>query len=88
MAAKGLFKTGFTVAEILAIQATAKADLLAGKGIMSYTTGGTSVSKQYSMPIGDVLAECQCALRFLDPVTYPPQARVFTRDLSGITQTL
>ena len=68
--AKGIFITGFTVEEVKAIQAKAKALLMEGKTIMSWTDGGgTSVTKQLVMPVAEVLEECAYALRRLEPVT-------------------
>ena len=43
--ARGLFITGFTIGEVLAIQARAKALLLEGKTIMKWNDAATSVSK-------------------------------------------
>ena len=68
--ARGLFTTGFTVAEILAIQQRAKEVLLEGKTIMNWNDAETSVSKQFAMPVAEVLEECAHALRVLDPATY------------------
>jgi len=68
--ARGLFITGFTVAEVLAIQARAKALLLEGKTIMNWNDAETSVAKQFTMPVDQVLDECGHALRVLDPATY------------------
>ena len=65
--AKGIFITGFTVEEVKAIQAKAKALLMEGKTIMSWTDGGgTSVTKQLVMPVAEVLEECAYALRRLE----------------------
>lgn len=70
MSAKGLFTTGFTKKEVKSIQAQAKALLMEGKSIMSWSDGGgTSVTKQFAMPVAEVLAECAYALRRLEPVT-------------------
>lgn len=67
--AKGIFITGFTVEEVKAIQAKAKALLMEGKTIMSWTDGGgTSVTKQLVMPVAEVLEECAYALRRLETV--------------------
>jgi len=77
--ARGLFVTGFTVAEVLAIQARAKELLLEGKTLMNWSDSGTSAGKQFTMPVDQVLEECAHALRVLDPVTYgvtPGQASV------------
>jgi hypothetical protein len=74
--AQGLFITGFTVAEVLAIQAKAKEMLLEGKTIMAWGDSGTSVSKQFPMTVKETLEECAHALRVLDPVTYAPRRRV------------
>jgi hypothetical protein len=73
--AKGLFVTGFTAAEVALIQAKAKELLLEGKTLMSWGESGSSASKQFAMPIAEVLAECAHALPILDPTTYgrPPR---------------
>ena len=68
--ARGLFITGFTVAEVRAIQQRAKDLLLEGKTIMNWNDADTSVSKQFAMPVDQVLEECAHALRILDPATY------------------
>ncbi len=68
--ARGLFITGFTVAEVLAIQRRAKELLLEGKTIMNWNDADTSVSKQFAMTVSEVLEECGHALRVLDPATY------------------
>ena len=68
--AKGLFIVGFTVEEVLAIQAKAKKLLLEGKTIMTWNEGGTAASRQFVMPVQDILAECAYALKKLSPETY------------------
>jgi len=68
--ARGLFITGFTVAEVLGIQRRAKELLLEGKTVMNWNDAETSVSKQFVMPVDQVLEECAHALRILDPATY------------------
>jgi hypothetical protein len=68
--ARGLFITGFTIAEVIAIQARAKVLVLEGKTIMNWNDAETSASKQFTMPVADVLEECAHALRVLDPDTY------------------
>ena len=68
--ARGLFITGFTVAEVLGIQRRAKELLLEGKTVMNWNDADTSVSKQFAMPVAEVLEECAHALRILDPATY------------------
>lgn len=68
--AKGLFIVGFTVEEVLAIQAKAKKLLLEGKTIMSWNEGGVSASRQFVMPVQDMLEECAFALKKLAPETY------------------
>lgn len=80
--AKGLFTVGFTKEEVLAIQARAKADLLAGKVLTNYSEGGVSATKQIVMSCEKVLEECLAALRVLDPVAYPPPRRVTASDYS------
>lgn len=78
--AQGLFITGFTVAEVLAIQEKAKRMLMEGKTIMSWSDSGMSVSKQFPMTVKETLEECAHALRVLDPAAYGPR-RVFTPSL-------
>ena len=68
--ARGLFTTGFSVAEVLSIQQRAKEVLLEGKTIMNWNDADTSVGKQFAMPVAEVLDECSHALRVLDPATY------------------
>ena len=68
--ARGLLTTGFTVAEVLAIQRRAKDLLLEGKTIMNWNDADTSAGRQFVMPVADVLDECAHALRVLDPATY------------------
>ena len=74
--AQGLFITGFTVAEVLQIQAQAKQMLIEGKTLMSWSDSGSSVAKQFPMPVKEVLDECAHALRVLDPETYGRRRRV------------
>jgi hypothetical protein len=68
--ARGLFTTGFVVSEILEIQKRAKDLLLEGKTIMNWNDADTSVSKQFVLPVDQILEECAHALRILDPATY------------------
>ena len=68
--ARGLFITGFNVAEVLAIQQRAKEMLLEGKTILNWNDADTSVSKQFVLPVDMVLEECAHALRILDTATY------------------
>lgn len=68
--AQGLFTTGFTVAEVRAIQEKAKQLVLEQKTIMQWGEGGTSIQKQFPMSPEKVLEECRYALRRLDPETY------------------
>lgn len=76
---RGLFVTGFTISEVLAIQQKAKEFLLEGKTLMNWSDSGTSAGKQFTMAVDEVLMECAHALRLLDPDTYgttPGQASV------------
>ena len=74
--AQGLFTVGFSVAEVLQIQAKAKEMLLEGKTLMQWGDGGSTATKQFPMPVKEVLEECAYALRVLDPGTYGPRRRV------------
>ena len=68
--AQGLFVVGFTVGEVLNIQAQAKAMLMEGKTIMSWNDSGSAVTKQFPLSVKETLEECAYALRKLDPATY------------------
>lgn len=68
--AKGLFVVGFTLEEVLAIQAKAKKLIMEGKTLMSWSEGGTSATRQLVMPVQEILVECAFALCKLDPETY------------------
>lgn len=82
--AKGLFVVGFTVEEVLAIQAKAKALILEGKTMMSYTDSGTSASKQFVMPVAEVLDECGHALQILSPDTYGKRRKYFSANFRSL----
>lgn len=74
--AKGIFTVNFTVEEILAIHASAKAQVTAGERIMSWGDSGVSVTKDFPTNPMEVLAECNYALRLLEPATYKRRRRV------------
>ena len=69
MRAEGLF-LNFSTSEIVAIQTKAKALLTEGKTMMSYGIGGRNATKQFTLPIDQVLRECIFALKKKDPATY------------------
>ncbi len=81
--ARGLFITGFTISEVLAIQGRAKELLLEGKTIMSWNDADTSTAKQFTLPVDQVLDECGHALRVLDPATYGRPRNVAVSHISG-----
>ena len=81
--ARGLFIVGFTVSEVLAIQRRAKEFLIEGKTIMNWNDADTSVAKQFTMPVDQVLEECAHALRVLDPSTYGRARTVAASFISG-----
>ena len=81
--AQGLFITGFTVAEVLQIQAKAKEMLVEGKTVMVWGDSGSTVSKQFPMTVKEVLEECSYALRVLDPATYGPRRNVAQSSITG-----
>ena len=81
--ARGLFIIGFTVSEVLAIQRRAKEFLIEGKTIMNWNDADTSVAKQFTMPVDQVLEECAHALRVLDPSTYGRARTVAASHISG-----
>jgi hypothetical protein len=79
--ARGLFVIGFTASEVLQIQAKAKEMLIEGKTLMSWGESGSTATKQFAMPIREVLEECAHALQILDPETFgrPPRRVGSTR---------
>ena len=81
--ARGLFITGFTISEVLAIQQRAKDLLIEGKTLMSWNEAGSSATKQFTMPVDQVLEECAHALRVLDPATYGKPRTVAVSQVSG-----
>ena len=84
--AKGLFTIGFTVAEIIAIQAKAKQFLLEGKTLMAWGESGSTATKQFPMTVTGTLDECAHALRALDPQTYGRRRRVQVSRLNFIAK--
>lgn len=84
--ARGLFITGFTIHEVLAIQKRAKQFLMEGKTLMNFNESGTSATKQFTMPIDQVLEECAYALQILDPATYGKTRTTAASYISGHLQ--
>jgi hypothetical protein len=84
--AQGLFTVGFTVAEVLRIQAKAKDMLLEGKTLMSWSDSGSNASKQFPMTVEKTLEECSHALRVLDPATYGRRRRIATSAINPIAK--
>lgn len=82
--AKGLFITGFSVAEVLTIQAKAKQMLMEGKTVMSWGDSGTSITKEFPLTVKESLEECAHALRVLDPATYGPRRQVAQSFIEGV----
>ena len=84
--AQALFTTGFTHSEVVAIQTRAKTLLLEGKTVMSWSVSGASASKQFVLPIKEVLEECKFALdhpHLLDDA--PQRKRAKTTARSGFS---
>jgi hypothetical protein len=81
--ARGLFISGFTVSEVLAIHQRAKEFLMEGKTLMTWNEAGSSATKQFTMPVDQVLEECAHALRILDPVAYGRARTVAASFISG-----
>lgn len=84
MAATGIF-IGLAESDILAIRDKAVAMLKEGKTVMSYSDSGTNVSKQFVMPVRDVLAECRMALSQLDPDTYGKRVTILRSNWDNFT---
>jgi len=67
--AEGLFLE-FTTTEINSIISKAKTLLLEGKTLMAYGIGGRNATKQFTLPVDQVVREARYALKRLDPATY------------------
>ena len=80
--ASGIF-IGLSESDILAIRDKAVAMFKEGKTIMSYSDSGSNVSKQFVMSPKEVLAECQHALKLLDPDTYGIRKTIIRTDYQG-----
>lgn len=77
--AEGLFLS-FTTSEINTIIAKAKTLLTEGKTLMAYGVGGRNATKQFTLPIDQVLREARYALKRLDPTTYGhPSTRTYAK---------
>ena len=68
MRAEGLF-LDFTTSEITTILAKAKTLITEGKTLMAYGIGGRNATKQFTLPVDQVLRECRFALKKKDPAT-------------------
>ena len=88
MSAKGLFIRGFSRTDVKRILARAKELLLEGKTVMSWNDGGTSVSKQFTMPVADVLEECAYALRYFEQQGSTSSDTPASSDLSRVAYRL
>lgn len=82
--AQGLFVVGFTVQEVLAILAVAKANLLNKVTQTSWTIGESSSGSVVSMATKEVLEECAYALQQLDPATYGKITRTVANFSGGL----
>jgi spore germination protein YaaH len=80
MPARGLFVTNWTEAEVLQVQQKAKDFMMQGKVLMSYGDGGSSGSKQFVMPVDQILEECAYALKKLNPSVYGGKKRILYTD--------
>jgi hypothetical protein len=50
---------------------------------MTWNEAGSSATKQFTMPVDQVLEECAHALRILDPATYGKPRTVAASFISG-----
>ena len=67
--AQGLF-IPFSLSTVKAILAQAEKDVLAGRDLSGYGDQGKNVSKTRSLSLGQILAECDYALRDKDPTNF------------------
>jgi hypothetical protein len=82
--AQGLFIVGFTVAEVVLIQSDAEEMLIVGKTLMNWADGGPNATRQFAMPVKEVLEECAFALRSLDPETEVAHRRTAQSGVSAV----
>ncbi len=65
-----------TLEEVQAIRARAVALITEGKTLMEASgSSGTSSTKQFALPLDQIVFECNAALRYLDPSTYGRRRR-------------
>lgn len=84
--AQGLFTVGFTLAEVKAILAVAKKNLLSGVQQTSWSLGESSSGSVVSLPTKEILEECMFALQQLDPATYSKVTRTLA-SFAGVFNT-
>ena len=72
-----LYRADFTEAELLALRADVKAQLIASgpESIMSWGDNGTNVSKRVEMTVAEWMDEISYSLALLDPDTYGTKQR-------------
>ena len=78
-----LFRT-FSLEELLAINDKAKATVLELKTIVSWNDSGTSVTKQFVLPVDVVLDLCLAELQRRDPATYGHPRQIATSRVDRI----
>lgn len=66
----GLFVGLLTEAQLLAIVASATADISAGRSVTSYTVPNLSVTKDRAFQPKEMLLEARYALQILNPTLY------------------
>lgn len=80
--ALGLFYT-LPEAQVVALRDRAVSLIMEGKTIMSYSSEGTSVTKQMAMPPKEILEECNAALARINPTKYGATNTSFRRFTFG-----
>lgn len=75
------YSVGFTQAEVEAILAAQKKELL--KTQAAYASDGSSVSKRRLDEIHSIIRACQDALKKLDPATYGKRRRIIRAGFGG-----
>lgn len=72
-----------TVADVLVIRNRAKALLAEGKTVMEWESSGVKSSKQFAVPIADVIRDCNWFLKTANPALYGRIIKRTTFDYTG-----
>jgi len=70
----GIFREGFSLAEVEGMLAIAKETFInnGGEQIVSWSSAGNQATTRLTLTAAEMIKECVYALKLLDPENYPP----------------